>query len=203
MAPRPTGVLWDVGNVIVRWDPRTLYSKIFPDPVQRDRFLDEVDAQTWHIEHDRGRSMAEGVDLLSAQFPHYAQAIAAWKDRWTEMFSGVIPETIQAIEALAAHGVAQFGLTNMSAETAADTFAMDPAFGHLQQIVVSGEVGLIKPDPRFFSLALVRIGRPAESLLFVDDNPDNIATAAGLGFATHLFADPAALAPALEGFGLL
>ena len=203
MTPRPTGVLWDVGNVIVGWDPRTLYSKIFPDPVQRDRFLDEVCTQAWHTEHDRGRSMAEGVAALSAQFPDHAPAINAWKDRWPEMFSGPIPETVQAINALAARGAPMFGLTNMSAETAAETFAMDPAFAHLQQIVVSGEVGLIKPDPRFFVLALERIGRSAESLLFIDDNPDNIAAATALGFATHLFADPAALTPALEAFGLL
>ncbi|HEY2662200.1 MAG TPA: HAD family phosphatase [Caulobacteraceae bacterium] len=203
MAQRPTGVLWDVGNVIVRWDPRTLYSKIFPDPAQRDWFLAEVCTQAWHIEHDRGRPMAEGIAALSAQFPGHAPAIAAWKDRWPEMFSGPIPETVQAIEGLAARGVPMFGLTNMSAETAANTFAMDPAFGHLRQIVVSGEVGLIKPDPRFFALALERIGQPAGSLLFVDDNADNIAAATALGFATHLFDDPVALAPALKGFGLL
>ncbi len=213
MAPRPTdlrrphapptGVLWDVGNIIVRWDPRTLYSKIFLDPDERDRFLKDVCTQAWHDEHDRGRTMAEGVARLTAQFPDQAPAIAAWKDRWGEMFSGVIPETVQAIEALAARDVPMFGLTNMSAETAPETFAMDPAFGHLRLIVVSGEVGLLKPDPRLFNLALERIGRPADSLLFVDDNPANIAAARQLGFATHLFADPAALAPALEGFGLL
>jgi 2-haloacid dehalogenase/putative hydrolase of the HAD superfamily len=203
MAERPTAVLWDVGNVIVRWDPRTLYSKIFDDPAERDRFLSQVCTQAWHNEHDRGRPMAEGVAALSAEHPRYAAEIAAWESRWWEMFSGAIPETVLAIEALAERGVPMFGLTNMSAETAAGTFAMDPAFRHLSVIVVSGEVGLLKPDPRLFALALERIGRPAETLLFVDDNPDNIAAAASMGFATHLFADPADLAPALREQGLL
>ena len=203
MAERPTGVLWDVGNVIVRWDPRTLYSKIFRDPAERDRFLAEVCTPAWHIEHDRGRPMADGVAALSAEFPEHAEAIAAWNDRWWEMFSGPIPETVQAIEGLAARGVPQFGLTNMSAETAPGTFAMDPAFQRLEHIVVSGEFGLLKPDPRLFALALDQIGRPAGSLLFVDDSAANIATAEALGFFTHHFTDPAALRPALEAHGLL
>ncbi|WP_367576005.1 HAD family hydrolase [Phenylobacterium montanum] len=203
MSKRPTGVLWDVGNVIVRWDPRTLYSKIFPDSAERERFLAEVCTPAWHIEHDRGRPMAEGVALLAAQFPEHAETIAAWNDRWWEMFSGPVAETTGAIEALAARGVPQFGLTNMSVETAPGTFAMDPAFRHLAVIVVSGEHGLIKPDPRLFALALERIGRPAESLLFVDDSAANIESAAAMGFATHHFADPAALRPALEAHGLL
>ena len=203
MPAAPTGVLWDVGNVIVRWNPRTLYAKIIPDPAQLDWFLAQVCTQTWHDEHDRGRPMSEGVAALTAQFPAHAVEIAAWRDRWWEMFSGPIPETTAAIEALAARGVAQFGLTNMSAETAPGTFAMDPAFRHLNPIVVSGEVGLLKPDPRLFALALERIGRPASDLLFVDDNPHNIETARQMGFVTHRFVDPADLAPALRAHGLL
>ncbi len=203
MSAHPTGVLWDVGNVMVRWDPRTLYSKIFPDPVERDRFLDQVCTQAWHVEHDRGRPMAEGVAELTARFPDHTPAIAAWKDRWWEMFSGSIPETVQAIDALAQRGVPMFGLTNMGAEVAPGIFAMDPAFRQLRLIVVSGEVGLLKPDPRLFALALERIGRPAQSLLFVDDNPQNIETASAMGFATHHFTDPGALEPALRSHGLL
>ena len=109
------GVFFDVGNVIVRWDPRTLYSKIFPDPADRDRFLAEVCTPAWHIEHDRGRPMAEGVAALSAQFPEHAQAIAAWNDRWWEMFSGPIPETVQAIEALAVRGVPRAASASITA----------------------------------------------------------------------------------------
>jgi 2-haloacid dehalogenase/putative hydrolase of the HAD superfamily len=200
---RPTGVLWDVGNVIVRWDPRTLYSKIFPDPGDRDRFLAEICTPAWNLEFDRGSPIDQGIAELSARHPGYSAQIAAWKTRWSEMFSGAIPETIAAIEALAARGVPMFGLTNMSAETAPATFAMSPAFAHLSQIVVSGCEGLIKPDPRLYALALERFARTADSLVFVDDSAANIAAAAEQGFAVHHFTDPAALAPALREFGLL
>jgi len=199
----PKAVLFDVGGVILRWDPRTLYAKFFPDPAERDRFLAEVCTMAWHIEHDRGRPMAEGVALLIPRFPEHAEAIDAWRTRWAEMFSGAIPETVDAIEALAARGVPLYGLTNMPAEIARDVFGMHPAFGRLRDIVVSGDERLIKPDPRLFQVTLGRIGLPAGDILFVDDSAANIAAANALGFRTHRFADPAALRPALEACGLL
>ena len=202
-AERPTAVVWDIGNVIVRWDPRTLYDKIFADRAERDAFLEGVCTVAWNIEFDRGMPMAQGVAELTAQFPHYGQAIAAWKDRWPEMLSGTIPQSIAAIEALAARGVPQFGLSNMSLDICDVVLAMDPAFGHLKPIIFSGAVGLIKPDAAIFELALERFGRPAASLLFIDDNAANIETARGLGFHAHLFEDPDAVAPLLAAHGLL
>ena len=142
------GVVFDVGNVIVRWDPRTLYSKIFPDPAERDWFLANVCTMAWHTAHDAGVSFADNRAPLVAAFPEHEAAIGAWEHRWWEMFSGPIPETEAAIEAMAARGVPMVGLTNMSTETAAGTFAMSPAFARLQDIVVSAAVGLTKPDPR-------------------------------------------------------
>ena len=197
------GVLWDVGNVIVRWDPRTLYAKIFPNPDERDRFLAEVCTMDWHGEHDRGRPFDESVAELTAQHPQYAEAIAAWRDRWWEMFSGAIPETEAAIEALHGRGVPQFGLTNMSLETWDGTRAMSPAFGRLTDVVVSASERCIKPDPRIFEIAQSRAGMAAGELLFVDDSAANIEAARGLGFAVHHFVEPAALRPALEAHGLL
>ena len=199
----PRAVLFDVGNVIVRWDPRTLYSKIFPDPAERDRFLAEVCTLKWHTEHDRGRPMADGVALLTAQFPEHAEAIDAWRSRWWEMFSGPIAETTDAIEALHERGVALFGLTNMAQETAAGTFAMHRAFGFMRDIVVSGDEGLIKPDPRIFELTCRRVGLEPQEIFFIDDSAANIAAAEALGFRVHHFVDPAGLRPALEAAGLL
>jgi FMN phosphatase YigB (HAD superfamily) len=202
-AGTPRGVLWDVGNVIVRWDPRTLYVKIFPDPDECDRFLAQVCTPAWNLEHDRGRPMDEGIAELSARFPAHAGAIGAWKSRFFEMVSGVIPETVAAMEALHARGAPMFGLTNMSRDTSARTFALHPAFGLLQDIVVSGEEGLVKPDPRIYAIACRRSGLAPGELLFVDDSQANIEAADALGFHTHLFADPADLGPALCARGLL
>ncbi|HXQ13165.1 MAG TPA: HAD family phosphatase [Caulobacteraceae bacterium] len=198
-----SGVVFDVGNVIVRWDPRTLYSKIFPDTAERDWFLANVCTMAWHMRHDAGVSFAQNRAPLVAAFPEHEAAIVAWEARWWEMFSGPIPETEAAIEAMAARGVAMVGLTNMSTETSEGTFAMSPAFGRLRDVVVSGAVGLMKPDPRIFLLAAERAGLPPADLLFVDDSPSNIDAAAALGFDVHLFADPAALQPALAARGLL
>ena len=197
------GVVFDVGNVIVRWDPRTLYSKIFPDPAERDWFLANVCTMAWHMRHDAGVAFAENRIPLIARFPEYEAAIVAWDERWWEMFSGPIPETEAAIEDMHQRGVALLGLTNMSADTSAGTFAMSPAFARLGHIVISGEVGLMKPDPRIFELTAHQAGLAPAELLFVDDSKVNIDAAAACGFDIHHFVDPAALRPALVARGLL
>lgn len=202
-ARRPRAVLWDVGNVIVRWDPRTLYAKIFPDEAEREAFLAEVCTMEWHTLHDAGRPMDEGVAELTERFPHHAGPIAAWRDRWWEMFSGPIPETCDAIEALHARGVPQFGLTNMSTETAPGTFAIAPPISRFADIVISGVERVLKPDPAIYRIACERAGHAAEEMLFIDDSLRNIESAAALGFAVHRFEDPADLRPALERWGLL
>lgn len=196
-------LLWDVGNVVVRWNPRTLYSQVFEEPAECDRFLSSVCTMDWHTAHDRGVTFAANRAPLLARFPEYADQILAWETRWWDMFSGTIPETEAAIEALALRGVPQFGLTNMSRETFAGTIAMSPAFRHIQAFVVSGDEGLVKPDPAIFELTRDRFGLIPEETLFVDDSLKNIEAARALGFDVHHFTDPAALRPALEARGLL
>ncbi|HZZ32211.1 MAG TPA: HAD family phosphatase [Phenylobacterium sp.] len=199
----PRLVVWDVGNVIVRWDPRTLYSKIFPDPVERDRFLSDVCTMGWHAPTDCGVTFADNCAALSAQHPEHEAAIWAWTHRWDEMFSGPISETEAAIETLRDRGVRQYALTNMSHETEAATFAMSPAFARLDGRIVSGREGVMKPDAAIFQLTCERFGFTPGEALFVDDSAGNIAAARRLGFHVHHFTDPAALRPTLEGLGLL
>ena len=199
----PRAVIWDVGNVIVRWDPRTLYSKIFDDPAECDRFLSDVCTMAWHGPTDGGVTFADNIAALTAQHPHYAPQIAAWQSRWWEMFSGPIPETEAAIAELHALGVKQYALTNMSHETVEGTFAMSPAFGLLDGRIVSGHEGVMKPGAEIFQLTCERFGLAPADALFVDDSASNIATARGLGFHTLHFTDPAALWPTLQRLGLL
>jgi HAD superfamily hydrolase (TIGR01509 family) len=196
-------VVWDVGNVIVRWSPRTLYSQIFPDPAQCDRFLNDICTMAWHGPTDAGVTFDENCAALAAKHPEHHDAIWAWKHRWGEMFSGPIPETEAAIEALQAKGVAQFALSNMSHETVEATFAMSPAFSRLDGRIISGHEGVMKPDAAIFHLTCERFGLAPGEALFVDDSAANIAAARALGFKVHHFTDPAALRPALEGLGLL
>jgi len=182
------GVVFDVGNVIVRWDPRTLYSKIFPDPAERDWFLGNVCTMAWHTRHDDGVPFAENRIPLIARFPEYAAAII---------------ETVAAIEGLHRRGVTLLGLTNMPSSRSAGTFAMSPVFGLLSHIVISGDVGLSKPDRRIFELTARHAGLAPAELLFVDDSKGHTDAAAACGFDIHHFVDPAALHPALVARGLL
>jgi len=188
---------------MVRWDPRTLYSKIFPDPAERERFLTSVCTMDWHLAHDLGVTFAENRAPLLERHPEYADEIHAWEDRWWEMFSGAIPETEAAIEVLNAAGVAQYGLSNMSHEVIDGIVALSPAFDRLEDIVISAETAVMKPDPRIFAQACQRFGLEPAEALFVDDSEKNIVGAKALGFHTHHFTDPAALRPALEAAGLL
>jgi len=199
----PKAVLWDFGNVIVRWNPRTLYRKIFPDPVECDRFLSDVCTMAWHAPTDCGVTFAENCATLSALHPQHEAQIWAWHRRWDEMFSGPIPETEAAVEALHARGVAQYGLSNISHETIDSTLAMSPAFGRLSGFVASGLELVMKPDPAIYRLVCERFGLAPAEMLFVDDSAANIAAARALGFDVHHFTDPAALRPALEARGLI
>jgi HAD superfamily hydrolase (TIGR01509 family) len=148
-------------------------------------------------------TFAANREPLLKLYPEHAAAIRAWEERWDEMFSGAIPETEAAIEALAARGVPMFGLTNMPAETDEATFAISPAIARFSSVVVSGRVGTMKPGARIFELVCEAAGMAPNELLFVDDSPRNIEAARALGFDVHLFDDPATLWPALEARGLL
>jgi 2-haloacid dehalogenase/putative hydrolase of the HAD superfamily len=196
-------VVWDFGNVIVRWDPRTLYSKIFPDPVERDRFLADVCTMAWHAAHDRGVTFAENRAPLLEKYPQHEAEILAWETRWPEMFSGAIAETEAAMHDLARAGVPQFGLSNVSMEVIDQVRGLSTAFAHLRDVVASGDVGLAKPDAAIFHLAAERFGYGPQELLFVDDGAHNTAAAAALGWDVHHFTDPAAIRPVLEARGLL
>lgn len=199
----PKAVIWDVGNVVVRWNPRTLYSQIFPEPVACDRFLSSVCTMIWHVNHDLGVTFADNRVALIEQHPEFRAEIEAWETRWWDMFSGTIPESEAAIEALHEAGVPQYGLTNMSEETFEGTMAMSPAFGRLADIVVSGREGMIKPDPRIYALTCERFGLAPQDIFFIDDSLANVTSARAFGIDTLHFTDPAALRPALEARGLL
>jgi HAD superfamily hydrolase (TIGR01509 family) len=200
----PRAVLWDVGNVIVRWDPRALYAKIFKEPADLDRFLSHVCTLDWHVAHDRGVGFAENAAPLIGRFPEHADQIRAWDERFAEMLSGPIPETVAVIEALAAADVPQFALTNMPQSKWPAVQALSPAhFGAFRDAIVSGDEGVIKPDRRIYEIVLERTGLEASDLLFIDDSAKNIEAAMAMGFHTHHFIDPALLRAAVERHGLL
>jgi FMN phosphatase YigB (HAD superfamily) len=196
--------LFDLGGVIIDWSPARLYSKIFSDPAERDRFLASVCTMDWHMHHDAGVSFADNAAALIAVHPQYENQIKAWRARWMEMFDGCIAGSERLIEALTGRGTPLYALSNMPAETWGEVYAAYPILSRFREVVVSGETGLVKPDPAIFQLTLARMGGPSpDEVLFIDDAPRNIATADALGFRTHLFRGAAGLERTLILEGLL
>lgn len=196
-------VLFDVGNVIIRWDPRNLYDRLIPDPKRRAFFLETVCPMSWHARHDAGVTFADNRVRILEQFPEFEAEILAYDTRFEDMLGGLIPETLAVMEELHEHGVPLFALTNMPSEKAAMVFGQSPVFSYFKDIIVSGDEGLIKPDPAIYALTLKRLGLAGDEILFTDDSPANIEAAKAFGLHTHLFEDPKALRLALVAAGVV
>lgn len=184
-------VLFDYGNVIVGWDPRRLYSRVIADPERLEYFLTQVCPLSWHLLHDQGVPMSETIPARQALFPEFAAEIALWKPRFHDMIVGPIAGTVALIERLADLGVPQFVLTNMPDEVVDVCFGPFSFARHFKDIIVSGHEGTAKPGEEIYRIALSRMGgMDPGSVLFTDDSPANISTAAALGFQTCLFSGP-------------
>lgn len=185
-------VLFDLGGVLIDWDPRRLYRKMFADEARIEMFLATICTPAWNLELDRGRPFAGAVAELAARHPTEREAIVAYHTRWIEMIGGPIGPTVSLLEALVSRGQRLRALTNWSAET----FGLvrhDPDYAFLDRfeaIYVSGELGMIKPEAAIFEHVLADLERPATGILFIDDSAKNIETADRLGFATHHFTEP-------------
>jgi 2-haloacid dehalogenase len=185
--------VFDLGGVLIDWDPRYLYRKLLADEGEVEEFLATVCTPEWNAEQDRGRPFAEGVAELVERHPAHAAAIAAFHDRWPEMLGGDIPGAVELLAELRATGLPLYALTNWSAETfvaARERFAFLDWFDGL---LVSGEERIIKPDPAIFELLLDRFGLDPGSTLYVDDSEANVAAAAALGLDAVRFTGPGQL----------
>lgn len=196
--------LFDLGRVVLDWEPAHLYSKIFDTSAERDWFLTNVCTMEWHIRHDMGETFAETRPELITKFPQYESEIRAWETRWMEMLDGYIDGTPEILDRLAAKNVPLYALTNMSSETYPWHCEAYPKLNMFIDTVVSGDEGLLKPDPAIYELTLERMGAPMpHEVIFIDDSAKNIAAAAKLGFETHLFEGAAGLERKLIEVGLL
>lgn len=199
-----TAVVFDFGGVLIGWDPFLLYGPYFNnDRAAMQRFLDEIGFAEWNALQDAGRPFAEGEAELTARFPQHAALIRAYRERFEETIAGPIQGSVEILRALKQQGRTLYGLSNWAAETFQRIQPNYPFLELLETIVLSGEVGLIKPDPRIFQLLLERTGRRAGDCLLIDDAPANIAAAAALGFQTIRFESPEQLRQELVQRGLL
>jgi 2-haloacid dehalogenase len=196
-------VVFDLGGVLIDWDPRYLYRKLLADEAAVEEFLTTVCTPEWNVEQDRGRPFAEGIAELVERHPVHAAAIAAYHQRWPEMLGGAIAGTVELLAELRAAGVALFALTNWSAETFGIARERFEFLDWFDGVVVSGEERMVKPDPAIFRLLLDRFGLAPEATCFVDDSPANVAAARELGLDGVRFHDPDQLRKDLTGRGLL
>ena len=196
-------VVFDVGKVLVRWERDLPFRRLIPDPAARAYFMDVVIPLEWHGQHDAGRSAEAMIAERSAQFPQHAQLIRAWLTQFNESIPGPVPGSTEIVEELDAAGVPLYAITNFGADTWAGFRPSYPLFDRFRDIVVSGDEQLAKPDPAIYALAAARFGRPAGTMLFVDDSLPNIASARACGWHGHHFIDAAGLRTDLTERGLL
>jgi len=157
----------------------------------------------WNLQQDKGRPFTEGVAILSGQFPQYAYLIQAYHDRWIDSIGELITGTVDLLKQLKQAGYPLYGLSNWSAETFPYVREKYDFFDLFDDMVISGEVGHVKPDPEIFQILLDKIGRPAQECLLIDDSLPNIDQANKMGFVTIHFESPAHLEKELKQFHLI
>jgi 2-haloacid dehalogenase len=196
-------VVFDLGGVLVDWDPRYLYRKLFDgDTEAMEEFLATVCTQSWNEEQDAGRPFADACALLKSTHPHKAELIDAWILRYDEMLAGPIAGTVEVFAELNARGVPLYALSNWSAETFPAALKRFEFLKWFRGVMLSGDVKLLKPDPRIFKLFLKTFAIDPEVSVYIDDRAVNVETARALGMHGIVFTDAAALRKELVGLGL-
>jgi 2-haloacid dehalogenase len=201
---RRSVVVFDLGGVLIDWNPRYLYRKLFAgDEAAMEHFLATVCTQHWNERMDAGLAFAEACAPLLASHPERATEILAWGQRFAEMMDAPIHGTVEILEELHRQGVPLYALTNWSAETFPHAQRRFAFLDRFRGIVVSGHEKMIKPDPRIYQLLLDRHAIAAGDAVYIDDNPRNAAAATALGLHGIHFTGPAALRADLLRVGLL
>jgi 2-haloacid dehalogenase len=198
----PSVVVFDIGNVLLDWDPRHLYRKLFDDHARMERFLAEVCNPAWNIEQDRGRLFRDAVAELVAVHPHHEAEIRAFDERWVETVSGPIQGSVDLLAELQAKGIPTYAITNFSAEKFVDAQRAWPFLESFIDVIVSGEHRVLKPDPAIYRLLLDGNGLTAEACVFIDDSVKNVAGARAVGMHALHFTGADALRADLKALGL-
>lgn len=201
---RVEAVVFDLGGVLIDWDPRYLYRRLLDGDAAVEQFLDEVGFAAWNHDVDAGqRTWAEAVAALAAAHPHHRRLIEAYPARFEQTLGGEIAASVAVLRELHAAGVRLVALTNWSAETFPVARSRFDFLDLFDGIVVSGEERVAKPDPAIFRILVERHALDPAATVFVDDKRDNIEAAEAAGLRGVHFTDPAALRDDLSRLGLL
>ena len=193
--------VFDIGQVLLRWEPRAALARITGSEAEADAFMQEVDFAAWHGRQDAGRLVAAAVAEHSARFPHHAAVFAAFYDRWLDAVPGEVPGTRAIFEALRTRGPV-YGISNFSRELFDRTVPAHPFLGGFTGLILSADVGINKPDPRIYRILCERHGLEPQACVFIDDSAKNVEAARAAGMRGIVFTDAGALSSALAAMGL-
>ena len=197
-------LVFDLGGVLIDWNPEYLYNKLIPDEEERRWFLSTICTLDWNEQQDAGRSLQEGTEHLVKQFPGHEKAIRAYYGRWKEMLGGPIHETVEIFRELKAQGrLKLYALTNWSAETFPVALELYDFLHWFDGRIVSGEEKIRKPFPEIYKLLMERFAIDPRHAIYVDDNIRNVLPARDLGFVGIHFRTPALFKEELKKLGVL
>jgi 2-haloacid dehalogenase len=195
-------VVFDLGGVLIDWNPRHLYRRLFADPGEMEDFLARVCTEDWHREHDLGADIRQSCERLAGDHARYRDMIMAWADRGEEMAAGQFDETVDVLRTLKAAGLRCYVLSNMEPEAFTVRSARFPFMKWFDGQVISGFEGLAKPDSRIFEVLLARYDLDPEATVFVDDSKRNVEAARDLGFNVVHYTSAQQLSAELRVLGL-
>jgi 2-haloacid dehalogenase len=196
-------VVFDIGNVLLRWDPRNLYRKVFADEARMEHFLATACALSWIHSIDGLADYDEAIARRCVAFPDYADELRMFETRWLETLGGLIEENASIVARLRAQGRPVFALTNYPAHKFEISRKVYPLLDSFDVVVVSGREGVTKPDPRIYEILFERTGRKPQDLVFIDDSSRNIEAARSLGMDAILYASGVDVAAQLKARGIL
>ncbi|MGR3635003.1 MAG: HAD family hydrolase [Shimia sp.] len=195
-------VVFDIGNVLIEWQPENFYDRTVGE-ARRRAFFTDTDIHTHHAQIDAGASLPAMIESLIPQYPDYAHELRMWNDNWNDLAAPAIPHSVRLLNALADKGVTLFTLTNFGHDNFPLSQAVYPFLTRFDREYVSGRLKMIKPDPVIYAHVEADSGIAPDRLIFADDRPENIDAAAARGWKTHLFDHPQGWADRLVTEGLL
>lgn len=197
-------VIFDLGMVLIEWDPALAFADVFTTRAEAEAWLDQIDFHGWNRHQDGGRSFADGFAAAKAQHGELAAPLQDYLPAFHLTIQQPVAGSWQIVDALLARGVPLYAITNWAAETWPAAMQTYPRLGQVfRDVVVSGQVGELKPEPAIFRRLMQRNGLEPQACIFIDDSPANVEGARSLGIDAIHFTDAAALAEALKDRGLL
>jgi len=198
----PKAVIFDIGNVLIEWQPERFYDSVI-GPDRRRAMFAQVDLHGMNDKVDMGQHFTDTIYATAEGYPQWRDEIRMWHDRWIEMATPAIDHSVRLMGALQARGIPVFSLTNFGIQSYDYAAGHYPFLRAFDRDFISGHMGVIKPDPRIYAMVEEGSGLAPSELMFTDDRPDNIAAATARGWQTHLFEGPQGWADRLVAAGLL